>query len=329
MPEISPVLTAVIVTLIVGTVASLLVRLVYRRRYMAAAGIRALAAMRWREFSQFVITALQAQGFEAAPLKDGGSSRDPSDLLLTRDNRSWLLTCRQSPEYRVAAKQVEEMSQAVRRRGASGGVIATLGRVDRSVPRAPERIELIDGRGLWDLIAPLLPPGLHEHLTEQAQSRERRTLAIAWVSALGLGILVALAVGLLRTTPEAATAPEAAVEQAAPAAPGTAPPQAVTTAPSPAAPDSAAAPPASAPGGDDEATRLQVLEAVNTVAGVNRAVWSSRSTLLVILESETSNPRPGICSILERYEALRASRIQFQPPSGSSAAVRFAQCRLY
>lgn len=324
MPATSPVLTALLVALATGAIASLLLRYVYRRQFRATAGIRALAAMRWREFSQFVITALQAQGFEAAPLKDGGSSRDPSDLLLTRDNRSWLLTCRQSPDYRVTGKQVEEMGQAVRRRGAAGGVIATLGRIDRSTGRAPERIELIDGRGLWELIGPLLPPGLHEHLNEQAQRRERKAMVIAWIAAIALGLIVALFASAPDTEPRTAGTPQPASPAASPA---TASPT-VPAAPAAVVPGGPAAPAPSVPG-DDQTIRLEVLEAVNTVSGVDRAVWSSRSTLLVILESETSNPRPGICAVLERYDALRASRIQFQPPSGSSAPVRFAQCRLY
>jgi hypothetical protein len=313
MPSNAPALIALVVALVVGVPATVYLLNIHRKRMAAAAGIRALAAMRWREFSQFVITALQAQGFEAAPLEDGGTSRDPSDLLLTRDNRSWLLTCRQSPEYRVTGKQVEEMQKAVRMRGAAGGVIATLGHVDASVGSAPERIELIDGRSLWELIGPMLPAGLHEHIGEQAQRHERKALLAIWAAAFALGFAVAVVVGLLPDEPESTvpvTAGSATRPAAAPAADGMTPPD------SPVATD-------------ENTARQQVLDKVSAVAGVDRAVWSSRSTLLVLLESETGDPRPGVCAVLERYDALRASRIQLQPPSGSSAPVRFAQCRLY
>lgn len=313
MPSNAPALIALAVALLVGVPVTFYLLNIHRRRVAAAAGIRALAAMRWREFSQFVITALQAQGFEAAPLEDGGTSRDPSDLLLTRDNRSWLLTCRQSPEYRVTGKQVEEMQKAVRMRGAAGGVIATLGHVDASAGSAPERIELLDGRSLWELIGPMLPPGLHEHIGEQAQRHERKALLAIWAAAFALGFAAAVIVGLLPDERE----PAAPVTTGRSARPAATPPAGKATAP------------ARSTATDENTARQQVLDGVSAVAGVDRAVWSSRSTLLVLLESESGDPRPGICAVLERYDALRASRIQLQPPSGSSAPVRFAQCRLY
>lgn len=314
MPSNAPALIALVAALLFGVPATVYLLHIHRRRMTTAAGIRALAAMRWREFSQFVTTALQAQGFEAAPLEDGGTSRDPSDLLLTRDNRSWLLTCRQSPEYRVTGRQVEEMQKAVRMRGAAGGVIATLGHVDASVRPAPERIELLDGRSLWELIGPMLPAGLHEHIGEQAQRHERKALVAIWAAAFALGFAAAVVVGLLPDEP----APAARVSASPVARPATR-----------AAPAGGVSAPAAADETDETTARQRVLEEVSAVDGVDRAVWSSRSTLLVLLESESDDPRPGICAVLERYDALRASRIQLQPPSGSSAPVRFAQCRLY
>lgn len=322
MPFNAPALIAVIVALAIGVPATVYLLHIHRKRLETEAGIRALAAMRWREFSQFVITALHAQGFEAAPLADGGTARDPSDLLLTRDNRSWLLTCRQSPEYRVKDKQIEEMQKAVRMRGAAGGVIATLGHVDRLLGPAPERIELIDGRALWELIGPMLPPGLHEHIGDQAQRHERKALLAVWGAAFAVGFAVATLAGLLQDgrSPVPASTSTSTSETATrlPARPAAAPAAAA-----------AAPPPVSPAASDENAARQQVLDAVSAVPGVDRAVWSSRSTLLVLLESETADPRRDICAVLERHDALRASRIQLQPPSGSSMPVRFAQCRLY
>lgn len=315
MPTSRLVLIAVIVALAFGAAATLALRTGGRRRMEAAAGIRALAAMRWREFSQFVVTALQAQGFEAAPLnEDGVGARESTDLLLRRDQRSWLLTCRQSPDYRVTAKQVEEMGRALRQRGAVGGVIATLGRVDRSAGRTAERVELVDGPTLWELISPLLPAGLQDHIGEQVQRRERSALLGVWLAAPVLGIAIALLVALF-TDGDAA-------------APVAAPP--VATAVDATAPAAADAPaPVATIAGDDESTRQAVLDAVNAVPGVDRSVWSTRSTLLVLLEPGAADVRGGVCAVLERYDALRASRVQLQPPSGSTAPVRFVQCRAY
>jgi restriction system protein len=319
------VLIAVVVALALGAAATLALRSGGRRRMEAAAGIRALAAMRWREFSQFVVTALQAQGFEAASLSDNAAgSRDSADVLLRRDQRTWLLTCRQSPAYRVTEKHVEEMGHAVRQRGAAGGVIATLGRIAPGVARTTERVELVDGPALWELIEPLLPAGLQDHVAEQVQQRQRRALLGAWLAALGLGIVVAFALSRFGDADALSPAP-------APTAPASAAPNGSVVAPprTPGAPAPDAAVPVETITGDDEATRQAVLEAVNAIEGVNRSVWSTRSTLLVLLESDGANVRTDLCAVLERYEALRASRVQLQPPQGSALPVRFMQCRAY
>ncbi|GHA74467.1 restriction endonuclease [Cognatilysobacter bugurensis] len=326
MPISRLVLIAVVVALALGVIATMALRYRGRRRMEAAAGIRALAAMRWREFSQFVVTALQAQGFEAAPLSEDASaaSRDSADVLLRRDQRSWLLTCRQSPDYRITEKQVEEMGHAVRQRGAAGGVIATLGRIAPGLARTRERVELLDGASLWELIAPLLPAGLQDHVNEQVQRRHRRALVGAWLAAAAMGIGVALVVGLVGGGDE--SAPErtsAASAQPAPGRTGSA-----QNAPEVPAQPRPAAPPAGV-AADDEATRQAVLEAVNAVPGVDRSVWSTRSTLLVILDPDAADVRAGVCAVLERYDALRASRVQLQAAQGSTMPVRFMQCRAY
>lgn len=313
MPSSSLVLIAIATAVAAGIAATLFLRHAGRRRMESAAGIQALATMRWREFSQFVVTALQAQGFEAAPLSDASeASQDSGDVLLRRDHRTWLLACRQSPGYRVTAKQVAEMGHAVRQRGAAGGVIATLGQVDRGLEHTAERVELLDGAALWELIAPLLPAGLQDHVAEQVQRRQRKATIAAWAGALLLGVVVAFV-----TVPfddGEAAAPQAtqtaAARNATPAAPGTEPPVAPVS-------------------GDDEATRQAVLDAVDVIEGVDRSVWSTRSTLLVQLETDTRDVRDDVCAVLERHEALRASRVQLQPPSGSTASVRFLQCRAY
>lgn len=321
MPTSRLILTAFICALVFGGTATLALRYAGRRRMEAAAGIRALAAMRWREFSQFVVTALQAQGFEAAPLSDdAAASRESADVLLRRDGRTWLLTCRQSPEYRVTAKQVDEMGHAVRQRGAAGGVIATLGRIAPGLASSNEHVELVDGPALWELIEPLLPAGLQDHVAEQVQNHHRRALLGVWLAALVLGIVVAAAAAFFDAGEESAAAP---------------PPPAVRnadidrSAPPQAAPTGDAATPVVTIAGDDDVVRQAVLDSVNAVDGVDRSVWSTRSTLLVLLETDGADVRTGICRVLERYEALRASRVQLQPPQGSTAPVRFVQCRAY
>ena len=116
-------------------------------------------------------------------------------------------------------------------------------------------------------------------------------------------------------------APEAAPVQAPP-------PTTVAPKPEPAAPvaEHAAVP-------TDPATlerrRSETANAISTLAGVDRAVWSTQSTLLVYLASESADPSTALCPLLERYPELAASRVQLQPPQGSDKPVRFKQCRSY
>ena len=72
-----------------------------------------------------------------------------------------------------------------------------------------------------------------------------------------------------------------------------------------------------------------VATGVSTLFGVDRAFWSTQSTLLVYLSAEEADPSSELCPLLERYPELAASRVQLQPPPGSQKSVRFKQCRSY
>ena len=74
---------------------------------------------------------------------------------------------------------------------------------------------------------------------------------------------------------------------------------------------------------------METAKAISTLAGVDRAVWSTQSTLLVYLAAEDADPSAALCPLLERHVELAASRVQLQPPAGSEKPVRFKQCRSY
>ncbi len=78
-----------------------------------------------------------------------------------------------------------------------------------------------------------------------------------------------------------------------------------------------------------EQRRRETANAISTLFGVDRALWSTPSTLLVYLNSEDADPVSELCPLLERYPELAASRVQLQPPAGSKKPVRFKQCRTY
>ena len=75
--------------------------------------------------------------------------------------------------------------------------------------------------------------------------------------------------------------------------------------------------------------RAVVADTVSSLAGVERALWASQSTLVVHLAGDNVDPGEALCRVVRRYPELAASRLQLQPPAGSSQLVRYRQCQAY
>src|SRR5690606_5491745 len=102
-----------------------------------------------------------------------------------------------------------------------------------------------------------------------------------------------------------------------------------------AVPDPAPAAEAPAPQGDFkepteeelEAQMREVLKALGKTPGITRGVWQTKLTLSVDRIASEKEVWPWICLELERYPALRTTRVQLNPPPGSSEPVRWRQCK--
>lgn len=320
MPTVPLMITTLVTTLLVGGAATAWLWRVYRQRLVVTAGLRTLAAMRWREFSRFVVESLQTQGFSASRMRPDGERGQHADLLLTRHDQVWLLSCKQGVNYRINAAMVDQLARAVRDSGASGGVLATLGRISPSARKDADGIELIDGATLWTLIDPQLPPSLHLDLKNGARTQTIRATVLVWVVALVLGFGVAGVMSTLSSgngdgdTPVLPTAPMAKVSSQAPPA--------VTDAPQP--PSSTMTSPGSIE--DDPGQRSEAAKEVSALTGIDRAAWVTQSTLLIRLELEADTEQvERICTTLQRNGVPNA-RLQLEPPPGSEAPVRFLQC---
>ena len=304
------VTTALVIAVLIGSALTAWLWTARRQQLVTAGGLRALAAMRWREFSRFVIEALQAQGFEASRIAPDAGRGQEADLLLNRDGQTWLLSCKQGVNYRIDSGMVDELARAVRGSNARGGILATLGRIAPEARTHNQGIELLDGATLWPLIDPLLPPSLHRDLVAQARARTLRTTVLAWVGALVLGVAVAM---LVPHATRQAVSPPAAAPVVAPAAPATVVPE-----------------PAPSAAVDEDEQRLRIERDISIRPGIEHASWATRSTLLVqLLPDATEAQVDAICTVLERSDALRASRVQLQPAAGSDKPVRFMQCKLF
>lgn len=315
---------ALLVTAVSGALATAFLWLVRRPQAETAAGIAALAEMRWREFARLVIEALRGSGFEAEGIDQALDRGPQAELRLRRDGQSWLLACRvASARSQLGPGPVRELSDAVRVNAAQGGILATPARIDAKARGATSRLELYDGEALWALVAPMLPTALRDDITLHARKRSVRETALAWTVALVVGVIAGLLPALMG---DHAGAPDGPAPSQATPPPAHAPaPPASHAAAGPALDSAAPADP-----NRDQFERGEVIHAVTSLPWVERALWSTSSTLVIQQREDVDQLQiEEICAVLARYDALRASRLQLQPPAGSQRKVRFLQCRAY
>lgn len=308
-------LYGLIVTVVSGSLATAYLWLFRRQRDETTAGLQALSGMRWREFLKLVLSTLGQRGLQPADTEHE-SHQNSSDFILILDGRQWLLSCKHGSAYRIGSVLVDELAANVRLRGATGGILATEGKIEKSGHEAAlkHNIEVLDGPRLWQEAKPCLDPVLREEIVGNASRRAQRHIAIAWLAAVLLGAIAMLAGSGLHSTPATPPTPVAA----APIAP-------VASADAPAQEESTAyREPTEA---ELEQQRQAVLKALASTPGIARSIWMTRSTLSVDRTAPEASVWPWICLELERHPALRTSRVQLNPPQGSEEPVRWRQCK--
>ncbi|WP_448133955.1 restriction endonuclease [Stenotrophomonas rhizophila] len=332
---------ALLLALIVWTLAAAWFWLVKRRRKETRLGLNALAGMHWRDFSEIVRRAMREQrGLQDVPGEVDDSREPRSDFLMQDAQHRWLLSCKHGRAYRIGTAAVNELGAAARLAGARGGILITEGMVERDGRVAAEKqgVEVLDGHLLWPLLQPYLPGDMEAQVKNAARREAIRRISIAALGSLTLGLLVGMGYLTSRldqqAAPVAVTTPAATPVQAA-ATPADAPvadekPAADTpTAAKPTAP-------AAAPGilGDvadpDPATlaryQKELARTLATQPGVLSAFWLTRQTLAVNRSDEIDVIWPLVCTEVKRYPALRTVRIQLNPRLGVDEPVRWRQC---
>lgn len=304
------------VVVLVGTAATLYIRSVLLRRDEAAAGIVALSAMSWREFINLVLDVLARRGYKRVIDREAPSS--DGEYLLARGGDRWLLSCKHGSAFVLGHAAVSELADDIRLHGIAGGLLVTQGKIggDAHAPAKLQHIELLDGPTLWPEMRGLIPAEQQHNIRAEAEQGARQRVLFAWLIALLAGI--ATFVVLPRAEPGPGPAGTTATDAAQPATPATT------------AVEAAAETPLAAV---DEATleqqRKDVANAISTLPMVDRAIWSTQSTLVVFLLETDSDAVAALCPLIERFPSLASSRIQLTPPEGSETPVRFRQCRSY
>lgn len=280
-----------------------------------------LSKLRWRDFAKLVLQVMQARGYRVAAdegLPADGIPTDGSDIVLEREGVRTLLSCKYGSASVVGAQALLGLAKSATLRGTGEVIVVTPGRFDEEAARIArqQNIELIDGQSLWLEVRPYVATGDASTDAKPSNAAAPKTIGLAWGGAAAIGGLVwMLAQGMQPAAGDAVPqidAPPPAIAHTVATTPQPAPVSVVPT-------DPAAL----------EARRREAANAITTLFGVDRALWSTQSTLLVYLSSEDVDPTTDLCPLLERYPELAASRVQLQPPAGSRKPVRFKQCRTY
>ncbi len=317
-----PLLLALVVFALAGVGTSAWLRKQSPKVNDLEPGLAYLAGLRWGDFIRLVLRAMHARGYstigEDGKASDGIPS-DGKDILLMRGPARTLLSCKYGNASVVSAQAILGLGKSAQLRGAEGAIVVTPGRFDDEAQRvaAQQHIDLIDGEHLWLEVRPFVPE--LALAGSKAKGANQNAPLIAWVIAAVLGVAVwLLASNMLGSiTPESDVKVANSSAIAANARAGTPAPAAVIVEKVPTDPTVL------------EKRRRETAGTISTLSGVDRAIWSSQSTLLVTLSSADANPLLQLCPLLERYPELAASRVQLQPPAGSDRQVRFIQCRSY
>lgn len=320
----SPLVSALVVSLAAFMASAWWFGVLRRRRAETEEGVKALAAMKWRECAGLVLQALEGKGYSEAP-----SSRQPGDggteFLLVKGDERCLVSYKHGTSYRLGEANVRDFANAVQLAGATNGILATLGSAEGFARDIARRygVDLMDGRTLWPQIEPFAPATMVEDVRHHAANQIRRGQRIGIFASIALGLLV-FVVGSYYREP----------------APETAPAVAAQAAPAPVVQDDAAREATDAMNELAQVAQLTDAEradrratAANQVAEIPEAKsahWSTSSTLVIGLKKADEDIDPLVkeaCEVLVAYEELRFTRVQLEPPAGTQVPVRWRQCQ--
>jgi len=318
---------------VAGLTATLLWFGVNRRREAEIEiGIQALAAMKWRDSIDVLLEALQREGYSRT--HDPAAASGGTDLLLDHGNEKVLLAYKPGTAYRLVEADIREFASVIQHRGARRGLLLTLGKIEAAADAtaATAGVQLFDGRSLWMMVRPFMPPATLDLVRAQAAARTRRGLWAGATGSLLAGAGVYALGGLISEFGGEAALPKSA--------------QAAQVAPRPA--DAASVPGADEamleqlnataremeeiaklPSAELARRRASAAKEIALIPQVNTAAWSAQSRLLVTLNRSDGKDKVLIdemCRLVTQYEELRYTRIQMEPPAGSNLPVRWRLC---
>ncbi len=352
---IKPLIISVFIGLICFGLCYWWIGIVKRRQAEVQTGIANLASMRWRECVGLLIQSLEKEGY-----REEISSRQPGDggteFLLKKGSALTLLSYKHGTAYHLGEANIRDFANGVQLIGASKGILVTLGTIDQMGHDLAHRygIDLIDGTGLWPRVEHFMPKQTLEAVQREASGQTKSKVqmgAAISVAVAALSFFLVWAISPSSPAPqqevavsqdelpqEAAALPESAAAAVAVQAPAANKVKAASPSAKPvdtvqAKIDATAKAFAEIDNLTTEQLAARKADAAKKVLGlpqVRSAAWYSGTTLQLYLNTENNDDKKlidEICRIVIANEELRYTRLQLEPPSGSSVPVRFRQCQ--
>jgi restriction system protein len=117
--------------------------------------MRDIQAMSWREFEDLVAASYAARGYAIEP-KGGDRPDGGVDLIVKKDDLTWLVQCKHYRDQWVGERPLRELLGVVTAREAAGGVLVACGVFDEKAlafAKGSTKLELVGGEQLRDLVA--------------------------------------------------------------------------------------------------------------------------------------------------------------------------------
>jgi len=292
---------------------------IQKAKEITAIGVEVLAARSWREALALMVKALEVDGMVAGTELADVNGATSGERLLRRGNRSVLLVYKHGTTYRIGQAAVRDVELRREKAGIDEAILATLGQVDEEARAASKTmgLELLDGPGAWLKIENLLEDRVRADVAREAEEKVRGPRTMATLGAMFLGAVIVFfgsqagerlgTTGGMSGTSTSTASPQ--TNAAAPAAKAPAP------APAPAL--EANAPAVEVPAISEDAAaavrRAALAQAVMDVPGVDRASWSTATTLVISLSRRVTpeTATDAICAMAQLYPEVHESRLQF------------------
>lgn len=299
---------------------------IQKRAYAQRIGIEVLDSRRWRDALDLLVKALAQDGYTQASEVTGPSGMPLAERHLSRGATRVLLIYKHGTSYHIGATALLDAERRRQEAEQDEVIIATLGSLDDDAVAQAARMKItcLDGRMVWAKARGVLDDAARNGVAAEAEALVERPRRLATVGAAVLGFAIIVWGSDLDHWIPAPTG----VNGAAPAmvvAPRISP--ATTQAPEVQPVADTGADPVAVPRLEAELERRgDIARAITALPEVERASWSSASTMVVALRPRISID-VGVertCALASVYPMLRDVRLQMESSDGSE--VRWRRC---